>query len=45
MRTDGETGRSSFAIAATDDEDALTILDALRARGAQGVKAVRVEED
>lgn len=42
---DGEGGRCSFAIAATDDEDALTILDTLRARGAQEVKAVRVEED
>ena len=42
---DGESGRCSFAVAATDDEDALTVLDALRARGAQDVKAVRVEED
>ncbi len=45
VRMEGENGRTSFAIAATDDEDALTILDALRARGAQDVKAVRVEED
>jgi uncharacterized membrane protein YhiD involved in acid resistance len=45
VRMDGESGRCSFAIAATDDEDALTILDALRTRGAQDIKAVRVEED
>jgi uncharacterized membrane protein YhiD involved in acid resistance len=45
VRMDGESVRSSFAIAATDDEDALTILDALRTRGAQDVKALRIEED
>jgi uncharacterized membrane protein YhiD involved in acid resistance len=45
VRMDDGGGRSSFAIAATDDEDALTILDALRARGARDVRAVRVEED
>jgi uncharacterized membrane protein YhiD involved in acid resistance len=46
VRADGGGGgRCSFAIAATDDEDALTILEALRTRGAQDVKAVRVEED
>ncbi len=45
VRMDADGGRSSFAIAATDDEDALTILETLRARGAAEVKAVRVEED
>ena len=32
-------------IAATDDEDALTILEALRTRGRRDIKAVRVEEE
>src|SRR5512143_3433195 len=41
----GESGRVSFSIAATDDDDALTILEALRARGATNVRAVRVEEE
>ena len=41
----GENGRASFSIAATDDDDALTILEALRAAGAGGIKAVRVEEE
>jgi hypothetical protein len=44
VRLDGDAGRSSFAIAVTDDQDALTILETLRARGASDVKAVRVEE-
>jgi uncharacterized membrane protein YhiD involved in acid resistance len=46
VRTDGaENGRVSFAIAATDDEDALTILETLRKHGADAVKAVRIEEE
>ncbi len=45
VRADSAGGRCSFAIAATEDEDALTILEALRTRGAQDVKALRVEED
>ena len=40
-----ENGRVSFAIAATDDEDALTILQTLRKHGADAVKAVRIEEE
>jgi uncharacterized membrane protein YhiD involved in acid resistance len=46
VRVDGgENGRSSFRIAATDDEDALSILETLRAQGAEAVRAVRVEEE
>ena len=46
VRVDGaDNGRISFAIAATDDEDALSILQTLRAQGAENVKAVRVEEE
>lgn len=44
VRLDGDGGRCSFAVDATDGEDALTIFETLRARGAQDVKAVRVEE-
>jgi hypothetical protein len=35
----------TFAIAAGDDEDALTILEALQRRGVPDVKLVRIEED
>ena len=46
VRVDGaDNGRISFCIAATDDEDALSMLQTLRAQGAEGVKAVRVEEE
>jgi uncharacterized membrane protein YhiD involved in acid resistance len=45
VRTEEGAGRTSFAIAAGDDEDALTILETLQKRGAPGVKSVRIEED
>ena len=45
VRQEDGAGRVSFAIAATDDEDALTILEALQKRGAPDVKSVRIEED
>jgi hypothetical protein len=45
IRMENGTNRSAFAIAVADDEDALTILDTLRARGATDVQAVRVEEE
>lgn len=46
VRVDGaENGRVSFRIAATDDEDALTILQTLRSQGAESVRAVRIEEE
>jgi uncharacterized membrane protein YhiD involved in acid resistance len=45
VRQEDGAGRVSFAIAATDDEDALTILEALQARGAPDVKSVRIEEE
>lgn len=37
--------RTSFSIAASDDEDALTVFRALRERGATAVQAVRIEEE
>jgi len=45
VRRDEGAGRISFAIAATDDEDALTVLGKLQAAGAPHVKSVRIEED
>jgi uncharacterized membrane protein YhiD involved in acid resistance len=38
-------GRVSFRIGVTEEQDALGILEALRAQGAESVKAVRVEEE
>ncbi len=41
-----ETGaRSAYAIAVTDAQDAFTILETLRERGAAGILSLRVEED
>ena len=45
VRTEEGVGRTSFAIAAGDEEDALTILEALQGRGVPDVKSVRIEED
>ena len=45
VRRDEGAGRISFAIAATDDEDALTVLGKLQAAGAPHVKSVRIEEE
>jgi uncharacterized membrane protein YhiD involved in acid resistance len=45
VRQEDGAGRVSFAIAATDDEDALTILETLQERGAPDVKSVRIEEE
>jgi hypothetical protein len=45
VRQEDGAGRVSFAIAATDDEDALTILETLQKRGAPDVKSVRIEEE
>ena len=45
VRKEDGAGRASFAIAAGDDEDALTILEALQKRGVPDVKVVRIEED
>jgi uncharacterized membrane protein YhiD involved in acid resistance len=46
VRVDGaDYGRISFSIHVTEDEDALSILETLRAQGAENVKAVRVEEE
>jgi uncharacterized membrane protein YhiD involved in acid resistance len=45
VRQEDGQGRTAFSIAATDDEDALTILETLRRHGAPGVKSVRIEED
>jgi uncharacterized membrane protein YhiD involved in acid resistance len=42
---DGSAGRIAFAVRATDEEDALTILEALRQHGAPGVQSVRIEEE
>jgi len=40
----GSAGRIAFVVRATDDEDALTILEALRQHGTPGVQSVRIEE-
>jgi uncharacterized membrane protein YhiD involved in acid resistance len=45
VRREDGAGRTSFTIAATDDEDALTILETLQKQGAPDVKSVRIEED
>ena len=42
---DMSAGRIAFAVRATDEEDALTILEALRQHGAPGVQSVRIEEE
>ena len=42
---DGSAGRIAFAVRATDDEDALTFLEALRQHGAPDVQSVRIEEE
>jgi hypothetical protein len=38
-------GRACFRIGADDGEDAITVLDALRARGTPDVQSVRIEEE
>jgi hypothetical protein len=44
VRKEDGAGRASFAIAVTDDEDALTILEVLQRRGVPDVRSVRIEE-
>lgn len=44
VRRENGTARTSFSVLATDDEDALTILDSLQRHGAGEVESLRVEE-
>jgi uncharacterized membrane protein YhiD involved in acid resistance len=44
VRREDGTARTAFSVQATDDEDALTILDCLERHGATDVQGVRVEE-
>ena len=44
VRREDGSARTSFSVLATDDEDALTILDSLQRHGATDVAGVRVEE-